>query len=172
MTSTRPRSHLTVDGIKLGLKLALILSLLYIFLILVITFSDRTFTSGMPFTFYVSFSGSILGIGVVFGGIPAVVIGVITGGLIAFIIERSQSKLSRVTALMLGLFISVGIATAINIPLLPKNPDQVYMYRTYLAIPSIIYVMAGGYAGLRLYIKNSKTADESPSANISPDPAG
>jgi hypothetical protein len=159
------RNHLTTNGIRLGMKLAALLSFLYICLRLLVVLGPFIGAGGPPLSWYLVTGLVIFGYGVVLGVLPALVIGAITGWLIAFVIQRFRVTFSRTTACLLGLLISVGIAIVINLLLFPKKPFETEAYQTYVVIPSIIYIVVSGYMGVRLYIKNSKDNDKTIAVN-------
>lgn len=154
------RNHLTTSGIRLGAKLAVLLSFLYICLRLLVVLGPFIGAGGPPLSWYLVTGLVIFGYGLVLGILPALVTGVITGWLIAFVIQRFRATFSRTTACLLGLLISMGIAIVINLLLFPKKPFEIEAYQTYVAIPSIIYIVVSGYMGVRLYIKSSKDNDK------------
>ena len=150
MATAKQHQRLAIDGIKLGLKLASILSILYLcFLIAVFNLGPRQGGT----SYFLATVLVIVPYGIILGTLPSMVIGMVTGWSIAYVIKRFSTKFSRKTAFLLGLLVGVGVALVVNSPLLPKSTYDTGMYLVSWGIPSLIYILASGYMGIRLYSK-------------------
>jgi uncharacterized membrane protein len=147
-------------GIWIGLMLGGLLSLLYLALVVVVgiiwdigAFANNSRPISVSSLFstatFVTFFGCLYGV------LPALIIGPITGWLIAVVILQYRERLSRRAAYMIGASISMGIALMINIILRFLSlgqPDGTFVYFLLLGVPSILYILAGSYMGIRLYV--------------------
>jgi hypothetical protein len=155
MDNTLRLSQLNRIGVWLGIKLGILLALLYMTLFILLTvLSSRTAISSTQQATGIATTGIIvLLVGGTVGILLAAVIGGVTGWLIAVLIRRSLTRLSRVTATALGVFVGVGIALPLNVLLWPGRFSPGFIYQLALAAPSIVYVIASGFMGLRLHQK-------------------
>lgn len=150
-------------GIKLGITLSLVLSITYAFtgVFIVETFTKYgsgnflfVWALGSPLIFFVAIS-------------PAVIIGIFTGFLLGILTDRLKNKISSITIVLLGITVCTVITVLthyifnLQVTFSFANSSSSYMnfgiyetYPFYMGIPSIIYILSGGWASWYIY-KNS-----------------
>jgi len=96
--------------------------------------------------------------------VPAIFIGIVTGWFIAIILSLLYEQLTHVKSRLVGMLVCAGMVFPLNLVLWFKlfGPsssaildirDDRSMYLFLLGIPSLIYVVAGGQIGAKLYLK-------------------
>ena len=152
-------------GVKFGFKAGLGLSIIYAVLgILVVEILGIGLDLGLLGPIVASPIIFILGIA------PATVFGILTGiilGLFAANLKRYFSRLSfavfsiAICVLLVGLFHLVfGVQIVLSFQTVPVSPSYLSagIYETYpfyIGIPTIIYILTGGWAGWELYPKET-----------------
>ncbi|MSP14376.1 MAG: hypothetical protein EXR62_15665 [Chloroflexi bacterium] len=180
MQTAEPQMRLGKKGATFGRKLGILLSLLYVVLYIGTLYHNSTGFTGFKLTFEsigtdIVFIGLIFTIGGTIGGIPAVGIGMFTGGLIGFLIGEFQNKLTRLRACVLGVVISIIIALPLNLAVLvvlvsarerSDQADNWYLYLLYLGVPTLIYLCASGLTGIYLYTESFKVIEKKSTQNF------
>lgn len=148
-------------GVIMGLKLAVGLSIAYAILSV---FGSMIFTSGfsgiVP-TLFVLIVGSPLII--LFGVLPAILYGMVTGRIIGVLAARLEAHLSRLSFAIISVVTCASIAALSHI-LLGITPNFSFRpmdnfswfgefdsYPILIGFPTLIYILAGGWAGWKLY---------------------
>ena len=151
----RNQFDLAATGVRLGTKVALVSLILYL-PVYTLWISHLTNAFRINPDWLSWFPGTlalIFVIGGLFGTLPVIVLGAITGWLIAISIKKIYGRLSSLTAIVPGLLISLTVVLFMNLLLSPVSilRSQNFVFLIWLNAPSIIYVLAGGYASTRLY---------------------
>lgn len=153
-TFSRKKTATTV-GAEMGARAGFFLSALY----------STPLT--LPFLFFPpAFALAILA-SIVIGISPSVLLGWVTGRIIGWALSRRIHTMTQSTAIMLG--VGVCIAFAVVIHLLVKSSTQSieFDYWLLLGIPSIIYVLVGGWMGRAIYIRlNEMESENQPARQI------
>ena len=107
---------------------------------------------------------------------PATIIGILTGMLLGKFVEMLVGRLSKyllvlscvvlciILAVLIHLFFDVQIVFSFQPP--QANQSQYFSmgifetYPFYMGIPTIVYVLAGGWTGWKLYLKSLAYTDE------------
>lgn len=146
MEIAQRQAVLSKIGLRLGVNLGFWLAVVYAILVsvLFVFLYSRPSPTLLAILFGIIFLCAI-------GIFPSIIIGAFTGWLIGKTLERFVHHLSRRVAFSLGILICVGIALFVN---------SVFLGLQYVIfVPSVIYVGAGGYVGVRLYRENLKASD-------------
>lgn len=148
MTQSNPPLEWTDIGRSLGFKLfaRLYLSYLIIAPIYVKTYDVQSDIAFVPLLI------AVLIVGLSMSGPAICLFGLFTGWLIASSIRRRYERLTQRSALMLGLLICFTITFPLNAILVIdtlRGTDSGLVF--LLGLPSTLYILAGAYAGARLY---------------------
>jgi hypothetical protein len=146
-------------GMKLGFKLSLILATTYSFIGVFIV-ENLTQHDTSNFLFVLVLGSSVI---LLLAILPAVFYGVLTGMFLAVIISKYKRLLSSITSVLLGMALCAVITVLthflFNIPVTlsfvyPSTSYGLGIYETYpfyIGIPSIIYILSGGWASWYIY---------------------
>jgi hypothetical protein len=162
-------------GAKFGLKLGLLLSTTYailgIFIVeaFVHTSSVEPSPAPAPKNFLMYLTILILGLLLLIyllAILPAVIYGTITGYVLGILISNFKHRFSSFMFLLLGVTLCVVTTTLsytilnIKVTLSFETPPALYMsggiyesYPFYIGIPSLIYILSGGFASWHIFKK-------------------
>lgn len=173
------------EGMKLGSKAGFRLSVLYalsgIFFVEVLstvwfldwqevgTFDGYRLLRAAPLFLLVAFLILFAVVG------PATILGILTGMLLGKFVELTIGRASKyfvvISCALLCVIIAVLIHLFFDIPIVfsfqPPTTQPQYLsmgiyetYPFYMGIPTIVYVLAGGWAGWQLYLKSRSHMDK------------
>jgi hypothetical protein len=147
-------------GVQLGWKLSFFLSVVYAFLgvFVIETFIEPSlgnflivWAMGSPIIFAVAI-------------LPAVIIGVVTGAGLSLLVSHLRERISTTTSFMLGFTFCIGMMVLVHLIFnvevrfsfvdFSANIVPFGIYGTYpffIGLPSIIYVLSGGWASYNLF---------------------
>ncbi len=166
MEADKRKPSLEAVGLRFGAKLGLVLSTLYLILLTSLQslhyFTTRT---REPISERWETVGDLiranLSVGWFAGIAPAIILGAITSWILVQIIETFRYKLTRKTVAIMGIFVCFSLMLILQgLLMLPLNRSEVIandfrgLYFPYLGIPTIIYILAGGYTAVHLYNKS------------------
>jgi hypothetical protein len=106
----------------------------------------------LPFLFFPPVFALAILVSIVIGISPSVLLGWVTGRIIGWALSRWNHTASQSTAIMLGVGVCTTFAVVIQLLLKSSTPSIESDYWLLLGIPSIIYVLAGGWMGRAIYI--------------------
>ncbi|MGB0383568.1 MAG: hypothetical protein ACPGWR_01980 [Ardenticatenaceae bacterium] len=138
-------------GLIKGAKTGFLLSLCYDFILsLIFVITDPHIV-----LFFLYFFN-----GVLIGGIPATLIGALTGTMVGTILTQRWKEISANHAFLVGTGISVMIALLISgciwfyvldPPESPHYQNELGFYLVLIGCPSMIYILVSGWMSVRLY---------------------
>jgi len=186
----KPPINFVHEGMDLGSKAGFRLSLLYAISGIFLTFLAEVFRYGVGFLNWQgieSFDWSqlifavsaLLGVAflIFFVAIgPATILGILTGMLLGKFAEIFKRRISKyflifssallciIIAVLIHLFFDINIVFSFQQP--PTTESHYFsmgIYETYpfyMGIPTILYILAGGWTGWQLYLKSLSQMDE------------
>ena len=134
-------------GAVTGLKVAGVGSVIYL-LMIIGWYVVSEFTSDPSL-----FLGSLLTFvfGAIFGVLPAMLAGLVTGGLLGLIIGGSTSRRSPVLGLLAGILLACVVIGAVNVVVLNlTGPLRPFLYVSLVGLPSLVFVVGFGWIGVWL----------------------
>ena len=161
-------------GMNLGWKAGLILSLLYVIIGIFIIeslgygvgFSSLKFYDSFPWGDFFAMIFAVIIMILLLAIAPATIIGALTGTYLGILAETTRGRISKY------LFVLLCIASCLVVVILihllfqihttlsfqTSNSDYLSMgiyesYPMYMGIPSVIYILTGGWIGWKLYSK-------------------
>jgi hypothetical protein len=161
MNSGKQDSSLVRTGVKIGAGIGLVAALAYVALLIFYSIIfNRVEWSNAPAVCLTAICLTVICVFVV----PAIFVGTVTGWLIAVILSLLHEQLTQVKSRLVGMLVCAGMALPLNLVLWFKlfGPsgsaildirDDRSTYFFLLGIPSLIYVVAGGQIGAKLYLK-------------------
>jgi hypothetical protein len=99
----------------------------------------------------------VLFVGCIIGVLPALLIGALTGRIIAMALAQFWARLSSVRAALLGVLVCTLFALPLNVIFWPeafgpfRSGGSAGVYAFMLGAPSLIYIIIGGVMSARLY---------------------
>jgi len=186
----KPPINFVHEGMELGSKAGFRLSLLYAISGIFLTFLVEEFVNGVGFLdwqgigtfdwykfisvasmfFLVAFVILFVAIG------PATILGILTGMLLGKFVEIFIERISKYflvfSCVLLCIMIAILIHLFFDIHMVfsfqqPSTTQSHYFsmgiyetYPFYMGIPTILYVLAGGWTGWQLYLKSLSQMDE------------
>ncbi len=159
MDSVKQDTSLARSGVKIGARIGLVASSSYVvLLILYVTIFNREAWTDAPTICLVGLCLIVICAVIV----PAILVGTVTGWFIATILSLRHEQLTRVKSRLVGMLVCAGMALPLNLVLWLKlfgssssiiiDEGDRLVYFILLGTPSLIYVVAGGQTGAKLYL--------------------
>ncbi len=148
------------ESVKLGFKVSLLLSIIYAVIGVFIFMITEVDVKSLPFV--LMWGSLLIAILAIF---PSILIGSLTGAIVGLIAETSFAKqISRMGFSFVGMIVCAVIAISVHILfgikiILSFEPSSNYstgIFETYpflFGIPTLIYILAGGWFGWNVYSK-------------------